>query len=85
MLKLLISVELITTHGQIRSNESLEILRNLLTVIVNSADLSAGLKGNAVKMKRKETWARQEDGEITTTELRWQLRAVVKNNIIEDR
>lgn len=46
-----------------RSNESLEILGNLLTIIVNSADLSAGLKGNAVKMKRKETWGRQKDGE----------------------
>lgn len=62
MLKLLISVELITTFGQIRSNESLEILGNPLT-IMNSADLSAGLKGNAVKMKRKETWGRQKDGE----------------------
>lgn len=63
MLKLLISVELITTFGQIRSNKSLETLGNLLTIITNSADLSAGLKGNAVKMKRKETWGRQKDGE----------------------
>lgn len=30
---------------------------------MNLADLSAGLKGNAVKMKRKETWGRKEDGE----------------------
>lgn len=52
MLKLMISVELITTFGQIRFNESLEILRNLLTITVNSADLPDGLKGDAVKMKR---------------------------------
>lgn len=48
---------------QITSNKSLEIVRNLLTIIMNLADLSAGLKGNAVKMKRKETWGRKEDGE----------------------
>lgn len=62
MLKVLILGELITTFGQIRSNESLEIVRNLLRIIMNLADLSAGLKGNAVKMKRKETWGRK-DGE----------------------
>lgn len=60
MLKLLISVKLITTFGQIRSNESLEILRNLLTTIANSAGLSIGLKGNAVKMKRKQTLGQAE-------------------------